>query len=177
MPVDMMFPASDEYAFLRTSEDGCLCYYRFAYGTAHVHVQVHITDAMHLLYSDPCLDIHLDPDNRILQVNWKGYLSLNSGIEGCRHIMELMEEHQAYCILNDNTEARGLWMEAAEWAARVWFPRMRQAGMQHFAWVYSPAKFSQISADTALASMDAGAFGVKMFHDKSEALGWLSQAA
>lgn len=129
------------------------------------------------LYSDSSIDILLDPDTRILHANWKGYQSLNTGTQGCTHILDMMVRHQAYQILNDNTDARGLWMGAAEWAAREWFPRMKDAGMQRFAWVYSPAKFSQISADTAMALLDPVEIGVRVFHDKTDALAWLMQAA
>lgn len=127
------------------------------------------------LYSDTSIDLLLDPDTRILYAHWKGYQSLNTGTQGCVHLLEMMVEHKAYRILNDNTQVRGLWMGAAEWAAREWFPRMRDSGMQRFAWVYSPAKFSQISADTALALLDPDEFAVKVFHEKDEALVWLSR--
>lgn len=128
------------------------------------------------LYSDSSIDILLDPDTRILHANWKGYQSLNTGTQGCTHILDMMVRYQACQILNDNTDARGLWMGAAEWAAREWFPRMKDAGMQRFAWVYSPAKFSQISADTAMALLDPVEIGVRVFHDKTDALAWLMQA-
>jgi len=48
--------------------------------------------------------------------------------------------------------------------------------MKRFAWVYSPAKFSQISADTAIALIDTEDFGVRVYHDRAEALAWLREA-
>ena len=126
------------------------------------------------LYSDSSIDILLDPSARILHANWKGYQSMNTGVQGCAHLLEQMVRHRAYLILNDNTDVRGLWMGAAEWAAREWFPRMKESGMERFAWVYSPAKFSQISADSAMALLDPDKLGVRVFHDKAEALGWLA---
>lgn len=129
------------------------------------------------LYSDSSIDISLDSDNGILHANWKGYQSLNTGTQGCAHILDMMVRHKAFLILNDNTEVRGLWMGAAEWAAKEWFPLMKQSGMRRFAWVYSPAKFSQISADTAMALLDPDESGVRIFHEKAVALDWLKQAA
>ena len=126
------------------------------------------------LYSDSSIDILLDSKTQILHARWKGYQSLNTGTQGCARLLDLMVRHKAFHILNDNTDVRGLWMGAAEWAAREWFPRMKESGMQRFAWVYSPAKFSQISADTALALLDPDAFGVKVFHDAAAALDWLA---
>ena len=140
---------------------------------ARVHAHIH--DTMLELYSNSSIDISLDSDTRILHANWKGYQSLNTGIQGCSHLLDQMVRHKAFQILNDNTEVRGLWMGAAEWAAREWFPRMNESGMQRFAWVYSPAKFSQISVDTAMALLEPEEFGVKVFHDKAHALDWLKQ--
>ena len=125
------------------------------------------------LYSDSSIEIFLDSNTRILHACWRGYQSMNTGTEGCAHILDMMTEHKAYRILNDNTEVRGLWMGTAEWAAREWFPRMKELGMQRFAWVYSPAKFSQISADSAMALLDPAEFGVKVFNEKADALDWL----
>jgi len=138
-----------------------------------VDVQVHIN--MLALYSDPSIDILLDPETRILHANWKGYQSINTGTQGCLHLLEIMSAHKAFRILNDNTDVRGLWMGAAEWAAKEWFPRMKEAGMERFAWVYSPTKFSQISADTAIALMNPDAYGIQIFHGRKDALDWLMQ--
>lgn len=135
---------------------------------------MHFNDAMLELYSDSSIDLFLDPDTRILHACWKGYQSMNTGILGCAHLLEMMVANKAFRILNDNTEVRGLWMGAAEWAAREWFPRLKDLGMERFAWVYSPAKFSQISADTALALIDTDELGVKVFHGKDDALSWLA---
>jgi hypothetical protein len=138
---------------------------------------VHIHHVMLELYSDSSIDISLDSSTGILHANWKGYQSLNTGTQGCAHILDMMVRHNAFLILNDNTDVRGLWMGAAEWAAREWFPRMKESGMRRFAWVYSPAKFSQISADTAMALLDPDEFGVRVFHEKAVALDWLMQPA
>ncbi len=127
------------------------------------------------LYSDSSIDISLDSGTCILHVNWKGYQSLNTCTRGCARVLDLMVRHKSWLILNDNTDVRGLWMVAAEWAAREWFPDMKRSGMQRFAWVYSPAKFSQISADSAMALLDPVESGVRVFHEKSAALAWLQQ--
>lgn len=142
-----------------------------------VWAHVHIKDTMLELYSDSSIDIFLDSEKRIIHALWKGYQSMNTGMQGCAHLLDLMVAHKAFRILNDNTDVRGLWMGAAEWAAREWFPRMKDLGMERFAWVYSPAKFSQISADSAIALLDPEAFGVKVFHDKAGALDWLTGPA
>lgn len=88
-------------------------------------------------------------------------------------MLHFMRSYAAYDILNDNTNVVGIWINVAEWMARNWFPRMKTAGMKRFAWVYSPYRFSQVSTDGTLALLDPVALGIKVFSDKSEALGWL----
>jgi hypothetical protein len=121
----------------------------------------------------PFLDIFYDPDDQILYADWKGYQSFDTGTAGCGRILECVAKYQVSKILNDNTYVRGLWMDAAELAARIWFPRLKQAGMRRFAWVYSPAKFSRISTDAALAAMDPEAFGVEVFFTREDTVAWL----
>lgn len=125
------------------------------------------------LYNDAFLDISYDPDTQILHANWKGYQSFDTATAGCERILDCVKTHKVPKVLNDNTNARGLWMGAAEWAARIWFPRLKQTGMRRFAWVYSPAKFSQISTDAALSAMDPDEFGVEVFFSTDEARAWL----
>lgn len=128
---------------------------------------------MQELYNGSFLDISYDAGSHILHANWKGYQSFDSGTAGCEQILEWTKKYGAQKILNDNSHVRGLWMGAAEWAARIWFPRLKQTEMKQFAWVYSPAKFSQISIDAALAALDPNEFGLRVFWSKDEALAWL----
>lgn len=128
------------------------------------------------LCKESFLELGYDPEDRILYANWKGYPSFDSCTAGAAQMLDAIREHQVEKILNDNTQVRGLWMDAAQWGARAWFPRAQQCGMRRFAWVYSPAKFSQISANTALAHMDPEAYGVEVFFTAEEALQWLRDA-
>src|SRR6202022_770260 len=59
------------------------------------------------------------------------------------------------------------------WVAAEWFPRMKQAGLKRFAWVYSPAKLTQLSTDITLSLMEPESLGVKAFHDIDAAKTWL----
>jgi hypothetical protein len=88
-------------------------------------------------------------------------------------MLELMVEHNLNTVLNDNTHVVGIWSGASEWGATDWFPRMKQAGLRCFAWVYSPSRFSQVSTDKTLSLMDAESFGIKMFNNILEAKEWL----
>jgi CheY-like chemotaxis protein len=125
------------------------------------------------LYRESFIVISLDKEAATLHAHWKGYQSVDSVKQGCEAILDVMARHGAWKILNDNTQMLGIWRVAAEWVASDWFPRMKSAGLRAFAWVYSPAKLSQVSTDTTLSLMDAQAFNVRVFHAREQALAWL----
>lgn len=85
-----------------------------------------------------------------------------------------MMQHKVTKILNNNTLVLGIWRGAAEWVASDWFPRMRKAGLTHFAWVYSSSRLSQISTEDTLALIDGESYGVKVFNSVAEAQPWLA---
>ncbi len=127
------------------------------------------------LFRESFIDISYDPEASLLHVNWNGYQSVDSIRHGSEKVFELMQKHEAYLVLNDNTHILGIWRDAADWLARDWFPRMKDAGLKRFAWIYSPSRFSQVSTDATLSLIDSAAFGVKTFNDKADALAWLER--
>ena len=117
--------------------------------------------------------IYYDSEESWLHTDWTGYQTVDSVQRGCERMLVLMVEHKAFRVLNDNTNVIGMWSGGAEWGASSWFPRMKQAGLQAFAWVYSPSRFSQISTDATLSQMDAAATGIEVFYDIAAAQEWL----
>lgn len=130
---------------------------------------------LQLLSESPYLRISLDVDRNLIHADWIGYQTVSSVQDGCERILELMAARSASHVLNDNTNVQGIWSGAALWVARDWFPRMRQAGMGRFAWVYSPARFSRISTDMTLAELGEAAPYIKVFDDIELALAWLDE--
>ena len=84
-------------------------------------------------------------------------------------ILDLLKQQRASKVLNDNTLVTGPWKDAAEWTATVWFPDMIEAGLRHFAWIFSPNLFAELSAKMAMPASDI----VKSFNGLEEARQWL----
>src|SRR3712207_2843485 len=97
------------------------------------------------IFKDTFISIEYNPEQHYLLADWTGFQTKESVQEGCERILESMGQFNCYKILNDNTHVQGIWSSAAEWVGADWFPRMRQAGMVSFAWVYSPSMFSRLS--------------------------------
>ncbi len=133
-----------------------------------------VTDST-LLFDETFLDISFDPERLWIHLNWKGYQTDASVKAGCEHLLELMVEHHLYKVLNDNTNALGIWIGTAPWLAFNYFPRIRRAGLTGCAHVYGPSRLSQISADAALKLLPTHTVNIQAFHEMDDARKWLSR--
>ena len=107
-----------------------------------------------------------------IYVNWRGYQNYDSVIAGCEKILECLLEIGCTKVLNDNTNVEGIWSGASRWVGKDWLPRMHAAGLECFAWVYSPSAFSRLSAIKALHNTEDLSF-IKTFEDIEAASDWL----
>jgi hypothetical protein len=126
-----------------------------------------------VLFSDTYLTLYYHESLDCIYADWIGFQNLQTVQDGCERLLEAMVEKGCTKVLNDNTHVEGIWSSAAEWVGVDWFPRIRQAGMKCFAWVYSPSAFSRLSTDKCLRftnDMD----GIRIFDQRDEAEAWLA---
>lgn len=115
------------------------------------------------------LEISYDPEHKYLYCNWLGFQNKESIMKSGLIILDLLKQKKVNKVLNDNSQVTGPWQEAAEWTATVWFPQMIEHGLKHFAWIFSPNIFSELSAKKAMPSSGI----VKSFNSYTDALSWL----
>ena len=115
------------------------------------------------------LEISYDPEQKYLYCNWLGFQNKESIMKSGLIILDLLKQKKVSKVLNDNSQVTGPWQEAAEWTATVWFPQMIENGLKHFAWIFSPNIFSELSAKKAMPSSGI----VKSFNSYNDALSWL----
>jgi hypothetical protein len=128
------------------------------------------------IHSRDFVEVSVDLTNHWLYAEWNSYQSDASVNEGCELILDALQRYQLTKVLNDNRRVLGIWTGVAEWLAYDWFPRMRTAGMQKFALIQSPARFSQLSANTAMCLFDPEGCDVAGFHSVGAAMTWLVAA-
>ncbi|TGE17821.1 hypothetical protein [Hymenobacter elongatus] len=128
----------------------------------------------HLLYESPKISIRYDYSNEWLDVEWIGDQDYESVRSGATKMLEYLGQEQCRRVLNDNTLVTSMWADAAEWGGKEWFPAMRDAGCEYFAWVYSPNVYSRLSTDLTLQYTAAGIV-ILTFDDISSARVWLQQ--
>lgn len=130
--------------------------------------------ALQILLEEPTITISYDHLNEWLYVDWLGEHDLASVQHGGLEMVRLMRQQRCHKVLNDNTRVTGMWSEAAEWAGKEFFPAITAAGLQYFAWVYSPNLYSRLSTDLTL-QFTAGSPVVATFDDVATAKAWLAQ--
>lgn len=108
-----------------------------------------------------------------LDVDWTGFQDLKTVQHGCLKMLEMLTRHKVSKVINDNSHVLGTWSDASDWVGGVWFPMMEKAGLRQFAWIYSPAAFSQLSAQKA-ADVAYGEVITRFFTDIALAREWIT---
>jgi hypothetical protein len=128
--------------------------------------------AQHILYEAPMLTIGYNYDENWLELHWHGNPDDDAIMTGALRLLELLRQERCQKVLNDNTHMQGLWADAARWGGEVFFPQLYEAGCRYFAWVQSPERYSQLSAQLAIEHTTAG-ITFMTFHDPETAAQWL----
>ena len=130
--------------------------------------------ALQTLYDAPTLTISYDHVNNWLYLDWHGALNDESVMAGALKLLELLKQENCSKVLNDNTRITGLWADAAKWGSDVFFPLLHEAGCRYFSWVYSPERYSQLSAQLAVEHTTAG-ITIMTFQNLDTASEWLQR--
>ncbi|GAA4028174.1 hypothetical protein GCM10022409_10300 [Hymenobacter glaciei] len=128
--------------------------------------------AQRILYDVPTLTISYDYTDEWLYLDWHGSLDDDTVMAGALKVLELLQQERCTKVLNDNTRITGLWADAAKWGSDVFFPMLYDAGCRYFSWVYSPERYSQLSAELAVEQTAAGII-IMTFRDLNPAAEWL----
>jgi hypothetical protein len=131
--------------------------------------------ALQTLLEAPHITIAYDHLDDWLYADWHGEQNLESVQHGALEMLRLLAQQRTHKVLNDNTRVTSMWSEAAEWGGRIWFPQMVTAGLQFFAWIYSPNHYSRLSTDLTLAHTPTTGPIVATFKDLDMAKAWLRQ--
>jgi PAS domain S-box-containing protein len=123
-------------------------------------------------FKNQALTIAYNEGTHRLDVDWTGFQDLRSVQHGCLKMLEMLTRYKVGKVINDNSHVLGTWSDASDWVGGVWFPMMEKAGLRQFAWIYSPAAFSQLSAQKA-ADVAYGTVINRFFTDIALAREWI----
>ena len=128
---------------------------------------------MHLLYNTPFIQISFDHLENWLYANWRGPQNFDSVLQGGQAMLQLLQQERCHKVLNDNRLVTSIWSEAAQEGGQEWFPQMAAAGLQYFAWVYSPNAYSRLSTDLTLQYTPETGPIIATFDNIDTARNWL----
>lgn len=131
--------------------------------------------ALRVLFEDEHITIAYDYSNEWLYVDWQKDQDLQSVQAGAEKMLVYMKQEQCHKVLNDNRRVETMWSDAAEWGGKVWLPAMTAAGLQYFAWVYSPNLYSRLSTDLTIQHAPEVGPLVFTFDNIDTASAWLRQ--
>jgi PAS domain S-box-containing protein len=120
------------------------------------------------------LDLTYNGIGNYLCANWYGFHSFHTVKAGGLKLLEAIKRHKCTALLNDNTHLMGSWENATEWIATDFVPLLKQTGLTHFAWIYSPSAFSKMATDHTVDILP-NEIVVRTFNNKEEGIKWLRE--
>lgn len=129
--------------------------------------------ALRLLHQNEYISLYFDYANDWLYADWTGDQTGESVKAGCLRMLDLLRQEQCHKVLNDNRRVTSMWLDASEWGGKEWFPAMAEAGLEYFAWIYSPNVYSRLSTDLTLEHTTRPV--VLTFDNPETAASWLRQ--
>lgn len=109
-----------------------------------------------------------------IYADWKGHQTEHSVITGCEKLLEACQVFNCSKLLNDNTNVAGIWTPAPAWVGNNWIPRIKNAGVRYFAWVYSSNNMGRVSADESIRNANEHEM-IKTCDDLETAEKWLKE--
>lgn len=128
-----------------------------------------------VLYTAANITVSYDPDSLILVNDWRGPQTNELIVSSGGVILSLFkEQNKQGCVkvLNDNTLKVGPWVDSIQYATQTWFPKMMDAGLRQFAWVFSEDFFTELTAKEIISQINTIAIA-KPFTSRQEAHEWL----
>ncbi len=128
------------------------------------------------IYEEEHLTVSYDEDNGWLYNNWIGFQSDVLIKKGGEAILNALKSKKCSRVLNDNREVTGAWPGSVEWASKEWTPKMIEAGLEYFAWIYPEKMISQMSATRMVKqTKDEEMEKFQFFSNLEEAMNWLKK--
>ncbi|RNI25923.1 STAS/SEC14 domain-containing protein [Rufibacter latericius] len=119
------------------------------------------------------LTIEEDSKNRLIYVNWMGYLTEENVKTGAKAYTQALAEAGFNCVLNDTRLIIGSWDHSMDWVLNDWAPNAAKAGLKRFAMLANPESFGESSASTFLKELKS--FDAKSFANLDKAKQWLRE--
>ena len=107
-----------------------------------------------------------------LYVLWSGERTQETLLSGAELLLECVRTTGANKIINDSSDSKNAWPNLIDHFALHFAPRMQEAGVQYFAWIYDDKNVTKHSAD-AILQKETSDILVMVFDNVRNAEIWL----
>ncbi|MEJ8801425.1 hypothetical protein [Pontibacter sp. H249] len=118
--------------------------------------------------------IEYKEDLNIVQADWYGFTTEQDLKRAVIAGLQLHEHTHCPFRLNDNTEFTGPWANAVGWLEKEWLPRAYASGIRYLAHVARPSSFGEAAGEALQVGKIGSTIEVKIFHNKEDAIQWLT---
>jgi hypothetical protein len=123
------------------------------------------------LYRDDKIEVAYNHINAWLYANWQNIQTMKSIQHGGELMIKYLKEFNCSKVLNDNRLLMGVWAFALDYTEKIWFPEMENAGLKHFAWIYSKDILANLTFEKF--NVISESHKVRFFYSISSAEAWL----
>jgi hypothetical protein len=115
-----------------------------------------------------------DPGLSSVVTIYSGFLKHDAFKEICLGALETAQTHQLSKILVDTSHLKVMLKESQQWIEDVWFPRAKQIGIKHMAFLVPEDIFGRMSMEaTNKKEEQEGDIDIRYFDNAAEAKLWL----
>jgi hypothetical protein len=125
------------------------------------------------LVDSATISISYDDTNEWLYADWKGAHDQDTAQANCLQVLECLRAQACRKVLTDNTNVESTTAQLTSWGM-AWLDEMREAGLQHMAWVLPRSFAARHTTEAAVKAVSQPV--VATFDDVASAYVWLQKA-
>ena len=115
--------------------------------------------------------IHNQEENWLF-VQWKGDQTEETLLRGSEHMLTWVKKTGSTKLINDSSNFTQTWPNLINWWAENYAPRLQEAGLEYFAWIYGDKNIIKPTAD-AILQKEKSDILVMVFDNLKTAETWL----
>jgi|SRR5688572_7812350 len=115
--------------------------------------------------------IHNQEDNW-LYVSWQDNQTEETLLRGSEHMLTWVKSTGSTKLINDSSNFTQTWPNLINWWAENYAPRLQEAGLEYFAWIYGDKNVIKPTAD-AILQKEKSDILVMVFDNLKTAETWL----
>lgn len=127
-----------------------------------------------LVFSDECLQLYYDPENKLVRAVWNGFLSGENLRRVVAKCLDLLDEENPENWLADNRKLRAIRQHDQEWLAENLLPKLAVSSLKKMATIVSEDIFNQMAIGNLLTkATEIVHFDHQYFKSDQAAYKWL----